>query len=119
MSAGASLAPDQSDWAFSMQLFPSFTSFFQNAFNGFLTLSVADVIKLIIGDSFTTIAATQTHSFFPQTHQGEPCSSDDPEVIVKESSTELSDHVVVASEMQDKFPLNNDGYHYVRISETV
>lgn len=38
---------------------------------------------------------------------------------MKESSTELSYHAAVASEMKDKFPLNIDGYHNVRISETV
>lgn len=40
-------------------------------------------------------------------------------VIVKESSSELKDHATVALEMKDVFPLNIDGYHNVRISETV
>lgn len=78
---------------------------------------------MIINDLFTTLATTQTHRFFdslPHTHQGGPfCTSDILKVIVKEWSPELNHHVAVASEMEDEFPLNIDGYHYVRISKTV
>lgn len=80
-------------------------------------------INWIINDSFTTRATTQKPRFFhslPHTRQGAPSySSDILKVIVKESSAELNDHVVEASKMKDKFPLNIDGYHNVRISETV